>query len=391
MAQWRHGDGVWKARGGRWAGGEVQHADSSSSLFMFSNLALEEETLAQAWRRLGQAMVMSALGLDSASWPRVFESVVFEDARLIGIPLEAGVPVAERAGDCFAIALARCSGPAVLMRGGIELCKKELKGQRWGYHRALVWQAREIDGPIFFGDLPYGAALSLAEVSSHPSLASVLFPALVSAARFRDRHAKDVAAARILEVEVFLEEMSRAGEVFEQLEHLSKKLQQSSLSLLPLQLRFTDSTEWKHGRGLCESCKKGSLLGDILQHRCSCGLVSFEIYHRGKERITPSVPAQYWAGVCARVLKEHCVQRFFSWTVLFDAIGVTIEDLDGRCASILLEDDNLAKVLQSSIARDHLFRSERKFAQFSFGQARLAISVGAVAGRHVRGQLRSFA
>jgi hypothetical protein len=69
MAQWRHGDGGWKSRGGRWAGGEVQHADSSSNRFILWNLVLEEHTLTQDWRRSGQATVVSALGLDPPSWP----------------------------------------------------------------------------------------------------------------------------------------------------------------------------------------------------------------------------------------------------------------------------------------------------------------------------------
>jgi hypothetical protein len=256
-------------------------------------------------------------------------------------------------GDCFAIAIVRCSGPAVLLPGGLELCKTDLKGQRRGCQRALVWQVSETDGHIFFGDLPDRPALSLFDVCRHPRLASVLFPVMVAAARHHEQHAKDFAASKFLETKVFCEELSRTWEVLKHLERLSKNLQQSSFSLLPLHLVFTDLTEWTDGQDLCQSCKKGSLLGDMLQHLCSCGLVSFKVYRRGQQRVTPSIPAQYWGGICVHMLNERCMQRFFTGVVLFEASGVTIAD-PGHCTSILLADNNLSNMLDTRIVRNQL-------------------------------------
>jgi hypothetical protein len=158
-----------------------------SALCDFLNLSLKPETLEQAWRRVGQTTVTQALFLETRTWLLIFDRAVFEDVRLLGISFKAGVPVSERVGDCFAIAIVRCSGPAVLLPGGRELCKMDGKGQRRGYCKGLVWQVSETDGPFLFRDLLYTPALSLFDLSKHSRCVSVLFPAFVAAARHHEQ------------------------------------------------------------------------------------------------------------------------------------------------------------------------------------------------------------
>jgi hypothetical protein len=96
MAHWPHDDGGWKSRG-RGTDRKGAHVDQVSSLYIFRNLPLKPEKLEQAWHHAGQITVTQALFLDARSWPL--------------IPLKAGGPVTECVGDCFAIAIVRCSGP----------------------------------------------------------------------------------------------------------------------------------------------------------------------------------------------------------------------------------------------------------------------------------------
>jgi hypothetical protein len=166
------------------------------------------------------------------------DRAVLEDVRLIGIPLKAGVPVTERVGDCFAIAIVRCSGPAVLLPGGCQLCKMDGKGQRRGYNKGIVWQVSEIDGPILFRELPGTPALSFFDLSKHARCISVLFPVLMAAARHHEVYAKTFAFGHSLETKVVREELCRTSEILKHLQRLSHELQQSSFSILTLQLGF---------------------------------------------------------------------------------------------------------------------------------------------------------
>jgi hypothetical protein len=177
MAHWPHDDGGCKARG-RGTDRKGADGDQISSLCIFSNLPLKPETLEQAWRYAGQITVTQALFLEARTWPFIFDRAVLEDVPLIGIPLKAGLPVTERVGDCFAIAIVRCSGPAVLLPGGCQVCKMDGKGQRRGITK--------VDGPILFRELPGTPALSFFDLSKHVRCVCVLFPALMAAARHRE-------------------------------------------------------------------------------------------------------------------------------------------------------------------------------------------------------------
>jgi hypothetical protein len=270
----------------------------------FGNLPLKPETLEQACRYAGRITVTQTLFLEARPWPLIFDCAVLEDVRLIGIPLT------ERVGDCFAIAIVRCSGPAVLLPGGCQLCKMDGEGQRRGYNKGIVWQVSDTDGPIIFRELPGTPALSFFDLSKHARCISVLFPALMASAHHHEVYTKTFAFGHSLETKVVREELARTSEILKHLQRLSHELQQSSISILTLQLGFTDLTEWTQAKDLCQSCKKGSLLEDMLQQHCSCGLVSFKVYHRGQQRITPLIPAQYWGGMFVHMLKERCMQRF---------------------------------------------------------------------------------
>jgi hypothetical protein len=334
--------------------GKGQMLIRSALCDVFWNLPLKPDTLEQACRYAGQITVTQALFLEAKTWPLIFDRAALEDVRLIGTPLKAGVPVTERVGDCFAIAIVRCSGPAVLLTGGCQVCKMDGKGQRRGYNKGFGWQVSGTDGPILCRELLGTPALSFFDLSKHARCVSVLFPALMAAARHHEVYTKTFAFGHSLETKVVREELSRTSEVLKHLQRLANELQQSSFSILPVQLGITDLTEWTQGKDRCQSCNKGSLLEDILQQRCSCGLVSFKVYHRGQQRITPQIPAQYWGGMFVHMLKERCMQRFFTGAVLFEARGVTIGDPDGHCSYILLADNRLSRILASRSIRNHL-------------------------------------
>jgi hypothetical protein len=199
----------------------------------------------------------------------------------------------------------------MLRTRGCQFCKMDGKGQRRGCNTGFVWQVSETDGPILFRDLLGTPSLSLFDLSEHARCVSVLFPALMAAARYREEYTKNFAFGHSLETKVVRDKLSRTSEVLKHLQLLSHDLLQSSFSILPLQLGFTDLTKWTQGKDLCQSCKKGSLLQDIFQQHCSCGVVSFKVYHRGQQRITPLILAQYWGGMFVHMLKERCVQFFF--------------------------------------------------------------------------------
>jgi hypothetical protein len=250
-----HDDGGCKARG-RGTDRKGKNVTQVSPLCFFAgNLPLKPETLEQAWLSVGQITVSQASFLDARTWPLIFDRAVLEDVRLIGIPLKAGVPVTERVGDCFAIAIVRCLGPAVLLPGGCQLCKMDGKGQRRGYNKGLVWQVSETDGTILFRELSGTPAVSFFDLSKHARCVSVLFPALLAAARHHEVYAKNFAFGHRLETKVVREELSRTTEVLKHLQRLSHELQQSSFSILPLQLGITDLTEWTQAKDLCQSCK----------------------------------------------------------------------------------------------------------------------------------------
>jgi hypothetical protein len=87
------------------------------------------------------------------------------------------------------------------------------KGQREGYNKGSVWQVSETDGPILFRELLGTPALSFFDLSKHARCVSVLFPALMAAARHREVYTKTFACGHSLETKVVREELSRTSEV----------------------------------------------------------------------------------------------------------------------------------------------------------------------------------
>ena len=189
---------------------------------------------------------------------------------------------------------------------------------------------------------------------------------------------RDFISARNEDANAELQECkSRHIEVRKTLARVGKQLELGSFCLQPLQLGFSDYFEWKRSEDHCRICAKKSILDDLLQHPCSCGLMSFDFYK--KAGITPVIDSRYFNGIFVHQIKELVCQRFFTSNLVATGFGTIPEKIDAlntqELAADFIEIESFNRVLgktkESLYHHICLIVGENLFQQIDFEESRI--------------------
>jgi len=321
-------------------------------LFACWNMPLKADVL-QSWRRCEDSIdVRTAFQLPKTEWPdEILELAVLEVVQ-IGVPLAVGIPIGEYIADRFSVTLLVCTGPASLaVAPKFWYCRQDTKGQRAGYARALVMRVAFLSDHFSFGVLPEVPAISLGALVREHEYKHFLVSTLAQTAKAHESYTKafvrmllqkrtEAKPKECVRAEacrsLFAEEFKRCTEVLKVCERV-RHARGCALSMCPLQLGISDTSEWMSSTDPCRMCKKSATLSDLLNNACECGLMSFKLYYRGHTRLSKLIPEQEWPGVVLHMVRERCMQQFLSGSLVFLGEGTVVADESGELRGIHLD------------------------------------------------------
>ena len=185
--------------------------------------------------------------------------------------------------------------------------------------------------PSDFKLIPQRQRISLAEMFFAPEdMRLRIAKALILVIRYQHSLTRRIRSRHMLSVKSVDRDERRCKILMSSLKRLACIATGSSTC--PMQLGFSDMSEWIDSNDPCRRTGAGMLLPSVISRQCTCGRIDFTRRNHG---LGDRISENDWIGILVHHMKNNCVVRFFSGNVIitgFDVVRskevVKIDDVD---------------------------------------------------------------